>query len=282
MKLTPLITEVWHMDGGVAFGVVPKSIWSKYHVTDTDNLISIVNRLLLVESGERLILVDTGFGHKRDDKYYQYKYITRRVPLSEAIEKAGYQPTQVTDVILTHLHDDHAGGAVTLENEKAELVCPEATHWISQQQWEWALNPNPREVASYFTDNLLPIRESGKLKLVHGPGMLWPGVEVLMVHGHTGGQMVPLFHTDQGIVAFMADFIPSRTHLPISYLASVDIQPLLALQEKTQYLSRALAENHLLVFEHDQDTEACFLEQGERGVKAGLSTSLLERMTGHS
>lgn len=279
MKFIPLITEVWHMDGGVAFGVVPKSIWSKHHVSDDDNLITIVNRLLLVDTGEKVILVDTGFGQKRDEKYYKYKYITRQVPLSEAIEKAGYSASQVTDVILTHLHDDHVGGAVALDDDgKGQLVCREATHWVSKQQWEWATNPNPREAASYFMDNLDPISESGKMMLVDEPGMIMPNVEVMIVHGHTGGQMVPLFHAHDGIVAYMADFIPSNTHIPVPYLASVDIQPLVALDEKGLYLTRALEENHTLIFEHDHEVEACLLMPGPRWPVAGKTLNLLDRM----
>jgi glyoxylase-like metal-dependent hydrolase (beta-lactamase superfamily II) len=269
MKVIPLITEYWRMDGGVAFGVVPKSIWGKHHEPDDMNLLPVVNRLLLVHTGSHLVLVDAGFGNKRDEKYYRYKYIYERLPLADAIRSAGFSPEEVTDVILTHLHDDHVGGVVSKDGDKLTLVCPNARHHISRKQLYWATHPNSRESASYFSDNIDPIIAAGKLNEVTEPSFILPGVEVILVDGHTGGQMVPLFYTHKGVVAFMADFIPTRTHIPVPYLASVDIQPLIALDEKRSYLERAFGENHILVFEHDAQTEACRLAEGEKGVVAG-------------
>ena len=264
------------MDGGVAFGVVPKTIWGKYHDADENNLLPVVNRLLLVHVGNHLVLVDTGFGNKRNEKYYRYKYIEEQLSLADAIRGAGFAPEDVTDVLLTHLHDDHVGGAVELDGEHLQLVCHNARHHVSRKQLYWATHPNSREVASYFNDNIDPIAAAGKLNEVTEPAFILPGVEVIMVDGHTGGQMIPLIHTPKGIIAFMADFIPTRTHITLPYLASVDIQPLIALDEKKQYLERAVKENHVLVFEHDATNEACRLERNEKGIAAGEPVNLRE------
>ncbi len=259
------------MDGGVAFGVVPRTIWGKYHNADDNNLIPIKNRILLVETGDRIVIIDTGFGNKRDEKYYRYKYIFDRRSLSELLPDLGYRPEDVTDVILTHLHDDHVGGAVVCDEGQLKPVFPNATHWLSEQQFKWANDPNPREAASFFTDNYMPIHDAGKLKLVSESSEVLPGIEIMLCNGHTTGMMVPMIRTGHGVVTFLADFIPSKSHIPIPYLASVDIQPLVALKEKEEFLNKAFAENHILVFEHDFDNEACRLVMGEKGIVAGDS-----------
>ncbi len=273
MKIYSLITEEWHMDGGVAFGVVPRSIWGAQYPEKHDNLVPIVNRLLLAKTDDRLILVDAGFGNKRDEKYYQYKYITQRTGVEELVKSCGYSPVQVTDVIFTHLHDDHCGGAVNRTGDTYYPVFPNATHWLSAKQYQWATHPNARESASYFPDNIGILLEKDLIRLVEEPGEIIPGVEVLFTDGHTGGQMIPLFHTPEGIVAFLADFIPSKVHIPVSYLASVDIQPLKALEEKTAYLQKAHKEGHLLFFQHDFYNEMCRLTETPKGVRGGDSFS---------
>jgi glyoxylase-like metal-dependent hydrolase (beta-lactamase superfamily II) len=271
MQLYSIITETWHMDGGVAFGVVPKSIWGKHYESDESNLIPMVNRLLLVHSGERLIMIDTGFGNKRNEKYYRYKYITERTPLSDKINALGFNPDDVTDVILTHLHDDHVGGAVLRDEEGERLLFRNAVHWVSRKQFEWSVNPNPREAASYFSDNTDMMLNNGSLRLLDSPGKLMPDIEVLIMDGHTGGQLIPLIHTGSETVAYVADFIPSKTHIPVPYLASVDTQPLLSLKEKEEFLKRAICGDYILVFEHDYHNEACRLVKGEKGIVAGDS-----------
>ncbi|HRZ43209.1 MAG TPA: MBL fold metallo-hydrolase [Bacteroidales bacterium] len=271
MRIHSLISEFWHMDGGVAFGVVPRSIWGNQYPSGADNLIPIVNRILLAESDNRLILVDTGFGHKRDEKYYQYKYITQRNSLPALLNAQGFSPEEVTDVIFTHLHDDHCGGAVVHNGIGLVPQFPNATHWLSGRQYRWATEPNARESASYFHDNIDVLFQSGLITLVEEPGEIIPGVEVFFTDGHTGGQMIPLFHSLQGTVAFLADFIPSKVHLPVPYLASVDIQPLKALEEKTAYLKRALGEQHLLFFQHDYFNEMCRLSDTPKGIRGGES-----------
>jgi glyoxylase-like metal-dependent hydrolase (beta-lactamase superfamily II) len=276
MHLYSIITETWHSDGGVAFGVVPRTIWGKYYEADENNLIPMCNRLLLIHSGDHLILIDAGFGNKRDEKYYRYKYITHQVPLIDEIKRVGFNPEQVTDVVLTHLHDDHVGGAVIRDAEGDRLLFPHARHWVSRKQFEWAVNPNPREAASYFSDNTDLMLNNGSLKLVDAPGEILPGVEVLIMDGHTGGQLIPLIKTDKGIIAYLADFIPSKTHIPVPYLASVDTQPLIALKEKEEFLARAYADQYILFFEHDFYNEACRLAKGAKGIVAGDSFLLSE------
>lgn len=274
MKLFSIITESWRMDGGVAFGVVPKSIWSRQYPSDEANLVPMVNRLLLVKTADSLVLIDTGFGAKRDERYYGYKYIFERTPLLDAIKGAGFSPDQISDVIFTHLHDDHVGGAVEISSKGFSLVFPNAMHWVSAKQFEWAANPNPREAASFFPDNLQAIIDAGKLSLVHEEGELIPGIEVRMFDGHTGGQMIPFIHTPAGVVVYMGDVIPSKSHIPVPYLASVDIQPLVALREKSDFLEEALKNDYVLYFEHDMLHEACRLLQGEKGIVAGESVMM--------
>lgn len=276
MKIFSLVSESWHMDGGVAFGVVPKSMWSKLYPSDERNLVPLVNRLLLVETGNRLVLVDTGFGTKRDEKYYSYKYITHRSSLPDLIREKGYQPEEVTDVILTHLHDDHVGGAVYREGDRLRLTFPNAEHWVSQVHYQWAANPNPREAASFFRENIDPVEQAGKLRMVEQEGEIIPGIHVKMFHGHTGGQMLPFIETPAGTVAYMGDFIPSKVHIPVPYLASVDIQPLSALEEKKSYLPPALSKGHILFFEHDFYNECCRLISSEKGITGGDSALLSE------
>ena len=276
MKLFTIIPESWQMDGGVAFGVVPKGIWAKVYPSDESNMIAMCNRLLLVQTNDRLVLVDTGFGSKRDEKYYRYKFIFERTPLIDAVRALKFNPEDVTDVIFTHLHDDHAGGAVERAGEEYRLVFPEAMHWLSRKQHEWAANPNPREVASYFPDNIDAIIDAGKLRLVDQPGEIIPGIEVLLFDGHTGGQMIPVIKTDEGKIAYMADVIPSKAHIPLPYLASVDIQPLVALKEKEEFLNTAYKEDYVLVFEHDLFNEACRLVKGEKGIAGGETVSVSE------
>jgi glyoxylase-like metal-dependent hydrolase (beta-lactamase superfamily II) len=271
MIIRSLISERWLYDGGVAFGVVPKSIWGLLYPADENNLVPMVNRLLLAETETRLILVDTGFGHKRDEKYYQYKYITERNDLDRLIRNAGFSVGDITDVYLTHLHDDHAGGAVIRENGVLKPLFPNASHWVSTTQYRWASHPNPRESASFFEENIGVLKDLGLLKFIGNEGIHAEGVEIKLFDGHTAGQMIPLFHTREGIVAYLADFIPSKTHIPLPYLASVDTQPLKAMEEKSAYLQEAVENRHLFYFEHDALNEMCRLEMTTKGVRGGES-----------
>lgn len=266
MKITSFITESWKIDAGVAFGVIPRSIWSRFYAADDNNLIPIVNRCLIVETGNRLVLIDTGFGNKRDEKYYQYKYIVERVSLAEAIRKAGYEPSSVTDVIFTHLHDDHVGGAIhRSETGEPQLVCCNAKYYVSRKQWNSATRPNKREAAAYFTDNFLPLMDKGLLDLISDEQEIAPGIFVLQRDGHTAGQLLPLIQTPARKWLYVADFIPSISHIAPVWIASVDVMPILALEEKEMFLQQAVKENIGLIFEHDFFNVAASVVQNIKG-----------------
>lgn len=276
-KISLIVTENWHMDGGVAFGVVPKGIWNKSYPANDDNNLHIVNRLLLVETDRRLILFNAGFGNKRTEKYYKFKYITHSMPLGNCIESAGYSPDEVTDLVFTHMHDDHCGGA-TCNDQSSGKVIPVfnfARFWISEKQWNWALNPNPREAASYFPDNLLPISDSDRLTLLkpEDQPFLDEGISLRHYNGHTAGQMIPLISFQDKIVVYISDFIPSSAHIPLPYIASVDISPLETLSEKEEFLREAVTNNYILVFEHDSIHESCQVNFSEKAYVAENSGS---------
>lgn len=266
MKITPVITEIWQIDAGVAFGVIPKSIWSNFYSVSENNLIPISNRCLIIESNNRLILIETGFGNKRNEKYYQYKYFVEKTPLKQAISNAGYNAEDFTDVIFTHLHDDHCGGAVNInESGEAEIVCPKANHWVSKKQWDSALNPNKRETAAYFNDNILPIFDKGLIRFVEKEMEIIPDIYVLLRDGHTLGQMLPLINSNGQKWLYSADFIPSIPHIQAVWISSVDIMPILALEEKIEFLNKAIKENINLIFEHDFYNEAAKIEKDIKG-----------------
>jgi glyoxylase-like metal-dependent hydrolase (beta-lactamase superfamily II) len=274
-KIISVIPEYWHMDGGVAFGVVPKGIWNKLYPADENNNLSIVNRLLLVETHERLLLINAGFGNKRPERYYQFKYFSKKTSLNECILNAGYRPEDISDVVFTHLHDDHCGGATFLNTETghSEPLFPNANFWISEQQWHWALNPNPREAASYFPDNLLPLEKSGKLKLLSPDEQPFADENIELRHfdGHTSGQMIPLMRMNGKTYVYISDFIPSSVHIPLPYIAAVDIQPLITLKEKESFLMEAASEGYVIVFEHDAMVEACKVVLTDKGFQSAAS-----------
>ncbi len=277
MRITPIVAENWKMDGGAAFGVVPRTMWQKLIEPDQNNLIPITSRCLLVEDDGRLILFDTGMGNKQSEKYYSFRFLTGDHSLEKSLAEAGLKPEEITDVVFTHLHDDHCGGAVRL-NAKGdpELVFKNAIHHVSTEQWQWANNPNSREVGSFFKINFQPIEKAGRLKLINGPGKLTTNIELLQVDGHTQGQLIPKIRHNGKTFVFMADFIPSAAHIPLPYIASVDIQPLIALKEKEAFLEEAVHNNYYLVFEHDIDTECCNVVMTENGPRAGEVYTLKE------
>lgn len=269
MKLHTIIAENWHADGGACFGVVPKAIWSKNYPADENNLLKLTNRCLLIEDENRLILIDTGMGNKQNEKFFQYQYLHGDDSLVKSFAQAGFKFDDVTDVIFTHLHFDHVGGAVKYnETGKLELVFKNATHYCSKAQWEWAMNPNPREGASYFKENLEPIIESGSLKLIEQEGEIFPNIFLKIVNGHTEGQIIPIIDVNGKKIVFTADFIPSAGNIPIAYIPSYDTRPLISMEEKEKFLEESVSKNYILLFEHDFYTEACTVEKTPRGIKA--------------
>ncbi|NTW23668.1 MAG: MBL fold metallo-hydrolase [Lentimicrobium sp.] len=270
MKITAIEADYWKMDGGVAFGVVPKSLWTKVYPEDADNLIKIITRCLLVQTGDRNILIDAGMGDKREDKYYIYKYRFGESGLIKPLKNAGLSPADITDIIFTHLHDDHVGGA-TIKNEDGSLaeIFQNARYWCSEIQWEWAKDSNIREAAAYFKDNLELLEKSGRLNLIREAGYWLPGIELRIFNGHTRGQLIPMISIGNQTVVFAADFIPAQAYLPIQYVPSVDIEPLITYKEKQVFLEEAERKGFIIIFQHDYYHEACMLTRNEKGVIAG-------------
>jgi glyoxylase-like metal-dependent hydrolase (beta-lactamase superfamily II) len=277
MKLTPIDVDYWKMDGGVAFGVIPKSLWKKVYPEDSDNLIRIATRILLIETGEMKILIDTGMGDKRGEKYYSYKYRFGGEGLISPLAKAGLSPADITDIVFTHLHDDHVGGATYLNDagESAEFF-PNARYWCSASHWEWSKSSNKREAAAYFKDNLSPLETSGRLNLIEKEGKWIDSVEFRIFNGHTRGQLIPVIKIKDQTLVFAADFIPSKANIPISYIPAVDIEPLVTMKEKEAFLDEALQGDYILMFQHDYYHEACRLVQTEKGTAAGEVINIRE------
>jgi glyoxylase-like metal-dependent hydrolase (beta-lactamase superfamily II) len=280
MQLFPIHTGNFKLDGGAMFGVVPKSLWNKVYPANENNLINLAMRCLLVVEGDRRILIDNGIGDKQDDKFFSHYYLNGEYSLVNSLKEVGFQPEDITDVFLTHLHFDHCGGTVkhSADHNDLELTFPKATHWLSKPQWEWAIRPNRREKASFLHENMMPVHESGKLKLFDGPFELIPGFEVRIFNGHTVGQAIPFIKINGNTVVFMADTTPTSSHVPLPYIMSYDTQPLISLTEKEAFLNEAADKNYILFFEHDFYNECCILERTEKGIKVKKTMALHEAL----
>ena len=276
MNVYPVETGNFKLDGGAMFGVVPKSIWHKTNPADSNNMCNWAMRCLLVEDGDRLILIDSGIGDKQNEKFFSHFHLNGDASLEKSLAKLGFHCNDITDVLITHLHFDHVGGAVKRVNGKFALSFPHARYWSNQQHWDWAINPNPREKASFLSENILPIKELGHLNFIKSGNELGEHIEILTVNGHTEGQMIPIITFKNKKIAFTADLIPSVGHLKIPYLPSYDIRPLRTMEEKEHFLQRAINEDIQLFFEHDAYHQCCSVIQGERGVKLNQTFNLSE------
>ena len=280
MNLYPIIAGNFMLDGGAMFGVVPKSIWQKTNPADSNNMIQMAARCLLVEDRGRLILIDTGMGDKQTDKFFSYYYRWGEDTLVSSLKKHGFHPDDVTDVFLTHLHFDHCGGAVIKTGEGAlETAFKNAKYWSNKKHWAWASSPNMREGASFLKENFSPILESGQLNYIEkDPNNYLTkaplGFEVLFVDGHTEKQMIPVIEVKGKKVAFAADLVPTHGHIPIPYLMGYDVRPLVSLTEKEKFLNYCQENNVFLFFEHDSSVEAASLQQTERGVRLDKKLNL--------
>lgn len=268
MQLYTINSGHFKLDGGAMFGVVPKSIWHKLNPADDSNMCSWALRCLLIEEGKRLILIDTGMGTKQTDKFFGYYYLHGNDTLEKSLNRNGFTSNDITDVILTHLHFDHCGGAIKYNNDKTVLepAFKNATYYSNKKHWEWAINPNPREKASFLKENILPIQESGQLKFIDETTEIIPFLNFIEVNGHTESMMLPLIKYKNTTIAYMADLIPSVGHLPIPYVMAYDVRPLQTLTEKQSVLNTAIENNWTLFFEHDPSIECITLERTEKGI----------------
>jgi glyoxylase-like metal-dependent hydrolase (beta-lactamase superfamily II) len=264
MKLHSIETGNFKLDGGAIFGVVPKTMWNKLYPADENNLINIPMRCLLIEDGSKKILVDCGMGEKMDPKLLQYYFPNGDDTLKSSLSKAGVSPSEITDVILTHLHFDHCGGAV---HPDGTLVFANATHWVSASHWESAHDPNRREKPSFFKENFDPIEKAGKLKKIESESKVTRNVVLKLFYGHTDGLIVPFINYEGRTLVYAGDFIPTSPHIQMSYICAYDINPLVSFDEKEEFLEEAVEGNYTIFFEHDIAAECCSLQRTPKGVR---------------
>ena len=269
MKLHVINTGNLKLDGGAMFGVVPKVMWSKLYPCDENNLCNWSMRCLLVEDGERKILIDCGIGDKQSEKFFSNYYLNGDDSLDKSLAAAGFTADDITDVILTHLHFDHCGGAVKWNEDRTAYIpaFKNAAYWTSRRQWDWATNPNNREKASFLKENILPLKENGKLNLVESDGGILPGISLRMFHGHTEGQVIPHIRYGDKTIVYMADLLPSAAHIPLPYVMSYDTRPLITLDEKEAFMKEAAENGYILFLEHDILHECCTVQETEKGVR---------------
>ncbi len=279
MKIIPLDTGNFMLDGGAMFGVVPKSIWSKHYHANEKNLCNWSMRCMLVDGGDFRLLIDTGIGDKQDEKFFGHYYLNGDGDLMKSINKAGYKADDITHVIHSHLHFDHCGGSI-MRTEDGRLLpaFPNAKYYVSRRQWNWALNPNGREKASFFKENILPMQEHGVLELLDKEEEILPGIEIRFFHGHTDGQIVTLIKQEGKTIAFMADLLPAAAHVPLAWVMAYDTRPLITLDEKAQFLKEAADNNYILFLEHDINSECCTLMHTEKGIRVDKMLTLEEAL----
>lgn len=284
MQLHSIHTGNFKLDGGAMFGVVPKQLWNKLNPADENNLCTWALRCLLVIEGDRKILIDTGMGDKQDQKFMSHYHLSETKSLEQCLMNIGLGMNDITDVLLTHLHFDHVGGAVKLKEDILTLSFPNATYWVSEPQWETAQHPNKREKASFLKENIDPLLASGKLKIISLPAFksdtslqtihFSKSISCIVVNGHTEGMLLPKIQFQDKTIVFMADLLPSTAHIPLPYVMGYDMQPLITLNEKELFLNEAFSNHYTLFFEHDAMNECCTLEMTDKGIRAGASFPL--------
>ena len=274
MKLYPINAGNFKLDGGAMFGVVPKSLWTRTNPADSNNMIDIAARCLLIEDGNRLILIDTGMGNKQSDKFYGYYFLWGNDTLDTSLAAHGFHRNDITDVFMTHLHFDHCGGSVQWNKDKTgyETAFKNAHFWSNKNHWQWAVKPNRREVASFLKENILPMEESGQLKFTAIPEQHILknsdlGFDIFFANGHTEKQMIPMINYKGNTICFMADLLPTAGHLPIPFVMGYDTRPLLTLDEKELFLKLAADNNYYLFLEHDAHNEIITVKHTEKGVR---------------
>ena len=269
MRIYPIQTGNFKLDGGAMFGVVPKSIWQKTNPADSNNMIEMGMRSLLIEDGNKLILIDTGMGNKQSDKFFGYYYQFGDFSLDTSLASYGFHRDDITDVFLTHLHFDHCGGSIQWNKNQTgyEPAFKNAKFWSNQEHWNWAIHPNPREKASFLEENILPIQESGQLNFISENSFQQVGFNVLKMDGHTEKQMLPKIFYQGKTIIFMADLLPTIGHIPVPYVMGYDTRPLLTIKEKEAFLSEAADHDYFLFLEHDAYSEICTVQHTNKGVR---------------
>ncbi len=260
----------FRVDGGAMFGVVPKALWSRVVNSDENNLIVLTLRSLIVETDGRVVLIDTGWGDKQDEKFFRHVYLHGGEGLVEGLANRGYRPEDVTDVVLTHLHADHCGGGVISNpgGHGYRLTFPDAIYHVSREQWEWAVKNNPREEDAFLEENILPLMQSGNLNLVDEDCELFKDFSVRICYGHTPGLMIPFIRYRGKTLVYTGDLIPTLAHIPLIWNMSYDIESLKTIEEKDRLLKEALDGNYILVFQHDEKVECCNLQITPKGIRA--------------
>jgi glyoxylase-like metal-dependent hydrolase (beta-lactamase superfamily II) len=273
MKIHSIPTGNFKLDGGAMFGVVPKTIWNKLNPADANNLCSWSMRCMLIEDGDKLILIDNGIGNKQDEKFFSHYYLHGDDSLDKSLDRLGFSKDDITDVILTHLHFDHCGGSIERKGDQLVPAFKNAIFWSNEAHWKWATEPNDREKASFLKDNILPIQQSGQLKFITGEHFS-DHISIKYVYGHTDAMMLPVIDYNGKKVVFMADLLPSTGHIPLPYVMAYDMFPLTTLKEKKAFLEEAVQQEYVLFFEHDPVNECCVLQQTEKGIRAGETFTL--------
>lgn len=277
MKLYTVNSGYFKLDGGAMFGVVPKSMWNKLNPADENNMCSWALRCLLIEDGNRLILIDNGMGDKQDAKFFGHYYLHGNDTLEKSLAKHGFVKNDITDVLLTHLHFDHCGGSIIKENDKLVPAFANAIYWSNTNHWRWATQPNDREKASFLKENILPIQESGQLQFIKLPSgdakdslgttVFTDHISIRFANGHTDKMMLPQIQYKGKTIVYMADLLPSIAHIPLPYIMAYDMFPLTSLNEKKCFLQEAAAQDYILYFEHDPVNECCSLQVTEKGIR---------------
>ena len=277
MKLHVIETGFFKLDGGAMFGVVPKSIWQKTNSPDENNLCTWAMRCLLIEDGDRLILIDNGNGTKQDAKFSSHYYLHGDQSLTRSLREAGFNEDDITDMFLTHLHFDHCGGGVKYNHDKLELTFKNARYWSNMNHWKWATQPNPRERASFLKENILPVQESGHLSFIDVTASSpFEQFDITFVSGHTDKMMIPKIFYKNKTICYVADLLPSVGHIPLAYVMGYDTRPLITLEEKEKFLNEAADHNYILFFEHDAAHECCTVKRTDKGIRVDQTFSLSE------
>ena len=277
MQLYTIDTGLFKLDGGAMFGVVPKSIWNKLNPADDNNMCTWAMRCLLIQDGNRLILVDNGIGNKQDEKFLGHYYLHGNDTLEKSLAKQGFSTDDITDVFLTHLHFDHCGGSIKREGDKLVPAFKNAIFWSNEQHWKIATTPNDREKASFLKENILPIQESGQLKFIdYNQNSFSENIHIKQVFGHTEAMMLPMINYKGKTIVYMADLLPSVGHIPVPYVMAYDMFPLTTLHEKKLFLTEAVQNDYILFFEHDPKIECCSLQMTEKGVRVKDTFELKE------